>query len=267
MIHSFDDEVAAVVGVKGAILLNHIAWWVRKNEASEKNFFDGYYWTYNTSEAYAKIFPYWSSNVIQKELKKLEKEGYIKGGYYNNSAMNRTKWYTLTETGRELCGCIPLNGGTDSATRRNGFSEKNLSTYNSIKHNSIKHSNTGAHAQECSPELAEALKAFEEHRKKLHKPMTDRAKELLLSKLSKLASTEQEQIEILNQSIVNGWQGVFALGGDKKKQSYNRPTAADMADDVIRMMDERGFLDDGTGEERNGEDTSGVPSWFSAEQG
>lgn len=67
----------------------------------------------------------------------------------------------------------------------------------------------------CSPELAEALAAFAEHRKKLKKPMTDRAKELMLSKLSKMARTEQEQIAILNQSIMNGWQGVFPLGGDK----------------------------------------------------
>ena len=117
---------------------------------------------------------------------------------------------------------------------------------------------------ECSAEFALALKSFEEHRKKLHKPMTDRAKELLLAKLSKLGRTEQEQIAILNQSILNGWQGVFPLGGEKK--SYNRPTAADMADDVIKMMGDRGYLNDGTGEEGNSEDFSSMPSWFPTEQ-
>jgi hypothetical protein len=88
--------------------------------------------------------------------------------------------------------------------------------------------------------------------------MTDRAKELLLSNLSKMASTEQEQIAILNQSIVNGWQGVFPL-----KQKQGRQSATDMADDVIRMMDERGMLDDTRGANENDTNAGGVPSWFS----
>lgn len=75
--------------------------------------------------------------------------------------------------------------------------------------------NKGEDDKTCSPELAETLAAFAEHRKKLKKPMTDRAKELMLSKLSKMAKTEQEQIAILNQSIVNGWQGIFPIGGDR----------------------------------------------------
>jgi hypothetical protein len=88
--------------------------------------------------------------------------------------------------------------------------------------------------------------------------MTDRAKELLLSNLSKMASTEQEQIAILNQSIMNGWQGVFPL-----KQKQDRQSATDMADDVIRMMDERGMLDDTRGANENDTNAGGVPSWFS----
>jgi hypothetical protein len=44
--------------------------------------------------------------------------------------------------------------------------------------------------------------------------MTDYAKKLLLSKLKKLGRTEEEQIAILNQSIENGWQGIFALKHD-----------------------------------------------------
>ena len=114
----------------------------------------------------------------------------------------------------------------------------------------------------CSPELADALNAFAEHRKKLKKPMTGRAKELLLSKLSKMARTEQEQIAILDQSIVNGWQGVFPLGGDRK-QKQAKQSAADMADDVIRMMDERGMLDDTRGANENDTNAGSVPSWYS----
>ena len=123
-------------------------------------------------------------------------------------------------------------------------------------------SNKGEDDKTCSPELAEALAAFAEHRKKLKKPMTDRAKELLLSKLSKMARTEAEQIAILDQSIVNGWQGIFPLGGERK-QKQAKQSAADMADDVIRMMDERGMLNDTRGANENDSNAGGVPSWFS----
>ena len=212
MIHAFDDEVAMVVGVKGAILLNHLAWWVRKNETSGVNFHDGYYWTYNTSDAYSKIFPFFSADVIRKELKNLEKAGYILAGCYNKSAMNRTKWYTLTDEGRKLTKCNRIDDRIEADNCPNPSGQNPETSIDSNKHNSNKHSNSDA---DCSPALEEALTAFAEHRKKLHKPMTDYAKKLLLKKLSGMAKTEEEQVAILNQSIENGWQGVFPLGGDK----------------------------------------------------
>lgn len=60
-----------------------------------------------------------------------------------------------------------------------------------------------------------AIDDFGEFRKKIKKPLTDRAKQLLICELDKLASDDNTKIEIINQSIVNGWQGVFPL----KKQS------------------------------------------------
>ena len=59
-----------------------------------------------------------------------------------------------------------------------------------------------------------ALNDFVEMRKKSRKPFTDRAKELILKKLNGLATTEAEKILILEQSIVNGWLGVFPLKKD-----------------------------------------------------
>lgn len=59
--------------------------------------------------------------------------------------------------------------------------------------------------------LEAAIQEFIVFRKKIKKPMTDHAVKLMLSKLNKLASSTAEQIEILNQSILNGWQGIFPL--------------------------------------------------------
>lgn len=73
------------------------------------------------------------------------------------------------------------------------------------------------------PELNEAIIAFIDYRKSIKKPMSDRAITLLLGKLNKMSNSVQEQIEILNQSILNGWQGIFPLKNDSgtgKKASF-----------------------------------------------
>ena len=62
--------------------------------------------------------------------------------------------------------------------------------------------------------LDEAIERFKVHRKGLKKPMSDHAVDLLRKKLADMAADEETQIAILDQSIFNGWQGVFHLRDD-----------------------------------------------------
>lgn len=73
-----------------------------------------------------------------------------------------------------------------------------------------------------NPVLLQRLEEFVEMRQSIKKPMTDRAKKELLAKLDKLASTDEEKISILDQSIFNSWQGVFALKQDNRIISRGR---------------------------------------------
>ena len=87
-------------------------------------------------------------------------------------------------------------------------------------------------------ELNQAILAFMEFRKSIKKPMTDRAVELLINKLNGMTSYIPEQIEIINQSIVNGWQGVFPLKhaqAQPVRQAYNKQTKADELNDFYAM--------------------------------
>jgi len=75
-------------------------------------------------------------------------------------------------------------------------------------------------------------------RKQLKKPMTDKAIELLKSKLDKLAPADQQtQIEILEQSIMNNWQGVFPLKDSAKKEGANGILLKDCDIDVLPIKD------------------------------
>jgi predicted phage replisome organizer len=87
-------------------------------------------------------------------------------------------------------------------------------------------------------ELNQAILEFMEFRKSIKKPMTDRAVALLITKLNGMTSYIPEQIEIINQSIMNGWQGVFPLKNEQAqpiRQTYHKQSKADELNDFYAM--------------------------------
>ena len=62
------------------------------------------------------------------------------------------------------------------------------------------------------PVLLAAVQDYENHRKKIKAPLTERALDLALKKLEELAPGDTPtKVAIINQSIMNGWKGLFAL--------------------------------------------------------
>lgn len=84
--------------------------------------------------------------------------------------------------------------------------------------------------------LNRALNDFVAYRKGIKKPMTDRAVTLLIEKLGSLSGNPDEQIAILNQSIVNGWQGVFPLKEENRRKNYGKTNEA--YDEMLRKWAE-----------------------------
>ena len=72
MQYTFDSEVAMAVGSTAATILNHLAFWVTRNEANGVNFHDGKYWTFNSIKAFCHVFPFWTHNTIYRALHELE---------------------------------------------------------------------------------------------------------------------------------------------------------------------------------------------------
>ena len=102
MLHHFDPDIAERYGVNEAIILYNIAFWVDKNEKNEHNFFEGRYWTYNSTKAYKKQFPYMSERTIQRVIKKLIDEGIIMSDKFSSDSRDRTHYYTLTDYGASI---------------------------------------------------------------------------------------------------------------------------------------------------------------------
>ncbi len=102
MNHNFNVEIAIKYGVCEAILLENIAFWIIKNKASERHYYDGSYWTYNSTRAFNELFPYWSNKQIERIIKSLISNNLIKTGNYNSSLYDRTQWFAFTDIGNSI---------------------------------------------------------------------------------------------------------------------------------------------------------------------
>ena len=65
---------------------------------------------------------------------------------------------------------------------------------------------------------SDAWNDFEDHRKTIRKPLTDKSRKLAVAELSKLRDLGYPPNDVLAQSILNGWTGLFPLKG------FSRPS-------------------------------------------
>lgn len=93
MKYDFDPVIAKDVWVEEAIMYSNIKWWCEKNKANGKHYYDGYYWTYNSMEAFCKLFTFWSKEQIKRIIYNLENKWYLKTWEYNSNKYDRTKRY------------------------------------------------------------------------------------------------------------------------------------------------------------------------------
>lgn len=93
-------------------------------------------------------------------------------------------------------------------------SEQQVDTKEEVKNKRTKEvlKDIGVFDQYCSDDLPlrTTLSDFETMRKSIKKPLTEKGKQLLCSKLDELKAQGHDRIECLNNSIMNNWQGVFA---------------------------------------------------------
>jgi hypothetical protein len=107
MNHNYDVNIATKFGTNVATFLNHMEFWTTWAVANLKNYHDGRFWIYNTIEAFQQIFPYWSTDQINRIIRKCVKNDLLVKGNYNQKGYDRTCWYSLTD--KALCFFPALN--------------------------------------------------------------------------------------------------------------------------------------------------------------
>lgn len=156
----------------------------------------------------------WSNTKVINFLNLLENDGML----IKKSDTKKTV-ITLVNYGKfntsEKTKTMPKRYKNDTKTIREHTNNNDKNEKNVNKDNKLSYSDV--------PELNAALVSFVEYRKKIKKPMTDHAVKLMINKLNSMTASIEEQIEILNQSIVNGWQGIFPL--KEKQVKAQKPTS------------------------------------------
>jgi uncharacterized phage protein (TIGR02220 family) len=118
--HSFYTEHAKEYGINEALLIFNFRFWILKNRANRKHFYEDRYWTYNSVVAFGELFPYLTNKKIRIALASLiEKEVLITGNFHPDKA-NRSLWYAFKNEAKFL-DFLDLKGQMDLPYRANAL--------------------------------------------------------------------------------------------------------------------------------------------------
>jgi len=137
--YSFSVEHAEKYGLNEAIMIHNFMYWIKINQANNNNFINGRHWTYNSSKAFQKLFPFWTQKQIEYTLSKMVDTGILIKDCFNEDKRDRTGWYTLADD--FFSNCISEKKEMDVTNLGNDISEKKEMIYIPDKKQQIKNTN------------------------------------------------------------------------------------------------------------------------------
>lgn len=148
-----DRELASVIGLNEAIVLQQLNYWLHSKSAKQIN---GRLWVYNTYDNWRKDnFPFWSRNTIRRAFDSCIKRGLIITGNFNKAGFDKTKWYSIDiEKLDEVMGSACAQNGQTSepkwADGSNQDGHTNTRDYPETTPENNKHSASQSNAQSVS---------------------------------------------------------------------------------------------------------------------
>jgi len=168
------------------------------------------------------------SEMVKKILERFEADDKIK--YENN-------WIAIKNFTKHQLNNPKINTGMESLLKE---VPEHLIEWVNIDYDRLSHLNTNTNlninlnliADSKSDDFKKTWKDFIEMRNKIRKPMTVRAGEMIINELNKMSNNEDEQISILNQSIMNSWQGVFPI----KNKTTTTPIKRNTEEEILKAI-------------------------------
>ena len=158
-----------------------------------------------------------SKNTLLKCLDELEKEGYIKR--FKEKGENNKYYIDINFINSKVVTSVKNDTSSSIKNDTGGSIKINTLKVRDISNKKEKEKKTNIdkiiEAYTKNDLLVEAIKDFIKMRSTIKKPLTDRALKGILNKLDTFASNDLDKVEILENSIMNCWQGVFELKNKK----------------------------------------------------
>lgn len=241
-----DRELATVIGLNEAIILQQIQYWIKKSEHR----FDGKIWIYNSVSQWKKQFPFWSESTIDRTLKSLNKLGLLFIGNYNRDRRDRTKWYSInySQLDNIMKNAFSQNDECNLSNCCNAISQDdpmqdvNLTKPLPKTTTEITTKNTTNIIADKPQQKKRACQIPDDF-----DPMTVKPKNVSIDvwknwidyrnslgkklqpqswlKQSQMLEAQANPELIINQSIMNGWQGLFPLKNNAAVCNHSSDTS------------------------------------------
>lgn len=221
-----NKDLIKVLGLEEAILLGELAseynYWNTRNEIENGYFYS----TIENIEEKTTLTAYKqrkclenlkNKGIIDIQIKGMPAKRYIKINeeqvfqIFNNKLLKN-----LTTRSEKI-----LQQDVKKLNGNNNIINNNINNNNIINKKNKKETEFDSVISEnfTDEELKQTIYEFIKMRKAIKKPLTTRGLELMIKKLYNLSTNITEQIEILNNSIMNNWQGIFPLKNEENKKS------------------------------------------------
>jgi len=92
---SFDVNDAIKYGVNEAVLIHFLQVCLFDHKSRSENYHEGKTWVRMSYDEMSRSLPFWKPKRIRGIVKSLEEQGVLIQGSFNDSRLDRTKWYTF----------------------------------------------------------------------------------------------------------------------------------------------------------------------------
>lgn len=131
--HSFNVQLATVVGLTEALLLQHFYWWYLHARNLPDMHREGRVWFFRSVAEIREQFPYLSDGNVRTAIQHLVDRGLVVKGDYSSSSMYKATWYSLNDAAIRLFDLS--NPQSPFIESQNGFRESDKCIDNSKKDN------------------------------------------------------------------------------------------------------------------------------------
>ena len=207
--HQFNVDHARQYGLREAVLIHNLHFWVGYHHANGTNCYDEKTWTYNSVKAFEDLFPYLTYKQIRTSLDTLVTLDVLVRGHHSKNPSDRTSWFAFTDS---FLASNPL------PSRANGLPSR--ANGDALQGKSLEGTDS-KHRLKTKEVVAPAPSTFilpdwinQEHwgiwrNQPKHRKATDAQKQLAVTKLGQWRDAGLDYATALENSAMNGWQGLF----------------------------------------------------------